>query len=275
MKKPATRNKIVTQLLTFDLAYALAYALALTLTLTLTFTSSFALAQENTSGKVVYEELVKLDIKLEGDASQFAHMLPKERKSYKVLYFNENSSLYENKASEEDETMSMNSGHANVMIKMAEPENKVFTDLESKKQLEQREFMTRTFLIEGERTHTWKMTGNQKMILDFPCQEAVVEKDSIAYSVWFTPAIPVAAGPAEYNGLPGIILAVESSDEKRSITATSVDFVEPGNDLLKKPKKGKKVTRDEFEKIVEEKMIEMGAEHGGGEGQMMMIRIHK
>jgi len=259
MKKIPVCNKIFSSLLTFAFAFAF----------------TFAFAQENTSGKVVYEEVVKLDIKLEGDASQFAHMLPKERKSNKVLYFHENTSLYENKASDEDESMSMNSGHANVMIKMAEPENKVFTDLGNKKQLEQREFMTRTFLIEGENTYTWKMTGKQKMILDFPCQEAMVEKDSISYSVWFTPAIPVSAGPAEYNGLPGLILAVESSDEKRSITATSVDFIEPDQDLLKKPKKGKKVTRDEFEKIVEEKMKEMGAEHGQGEGQMMMIRIHK
>ena len=45
-------------------------------------------AQENTSGTVVYEQVMKLDIKLDGDAAQFAHMMPKERKSNKVLYFN-------------------------------------------------------------------------------------------------------------------------------------------------------------------------------------------
>lgn len=258
MKKLIIRNKIVT----------LFSACALT------FTSTFTFAQENRSGMVVYEEVTKLEIKLEGDASQFAHMLPKERKSNKVLFFNENMSLYENKANDEDETMSMNSGHANVMIKMAEPENKVFTDLESKKQIEQREFMTRTFLIEGENTQTWKMTGNQKMVLDFPCQEAVVEKDSISYSAWFTPVIPVSAGPSKYGGLPGLILAVESSDGKSSIKATSIDFNELEKDVPEKPKKGRKVTREEFEKIVEEKMKEMGAE-GRGEGQMMIINIRK
>jgi len=230
-------------------------------------------AQENTSGIVVYEQVMKLDIKLEGDAAQFAHMMPKERKSNKVLYFNSDATLFENGKSEEDEDMSMHSGGANVMIKMEEPENKVFTDLSSNKQIEQREFMTRVFLIEGEVANQWKITGKQKMILDFPCQEAVTEKDSTKMIAWFTPAIPVSAGPANYGGLPGLVLAVESEDGKQKTIATSVDFSPLADDILQKPKKGKKVTRDEFDKVVAEKMKEMGGEHG--EGRQMMIRIHR
>jgi len=244
---------------------------------TLLFTLSFiqsSFAQENTSGTVIYEQVTKLEIKLEGEAAQFADMMPKERRSSKILYFNQEATLYENHKDSEDKAMSMSSGHANVMIKMQEPENKVFTDIENKKQIEQREFMTRTFLIEGEISHTWKMTGKQKMILDFPCQEAVFEKDSLSYSAWFTPAIPVSAGPENYGGLPGLILAVESVDGKKSTLATSVEFSSIGKDLLSKPKKGKKVSRQEFDNIVEEKMKEMGAENGNG-GNQMMIRIHR
>ena len=231
-------------------------------------------AQENTSGKIVYEQLVKLDIKLEGDAAQFAHMLPKERKSNKVLYFNSEASLFENGESKEDENMSMSSGGGNVMIKMQEPENKVFTDLGSKKQVEQKEFMTRVFLIEAEISQQWKITGNQKMILNYPCQEAVTEIDSVKMIAWFTPAIPVSAGPNNYGGLPGVILSVESEDGKKSIIAQSVDFSELEKGILSKPKKGKKVSRVEYDKIVEEKMKEMGAEKGEGNHQMM-IRIHR
>lgn len=233
----------------------------------------FANAQENTSGKIEYEQVIKLEIKLEGDASQFAHMLPKERKSNKILYFNSEASLFENIKKEEDETMSMHSGGANVMIKMEEPENKVYTDLTEKKQIEQREFMTRTFLIEGEVAQQWKLTGNQKMILDYPCQEAIIEKDSISMAAWFTPVIPVSAGPENYGGLPGLILAMESSDGKNKTIATLVDLTPVEKDILVKPKKGKKVSREEYEKVVEEKMKEMGAENGGG--HQMMIRIHQ
>lgn len=233
-----------------------------------------ALAQENTSGKVIYEQVVKMEIKLEGDASQFAHMLPKERKSNKILFFNPEVSLYENFEKPEDETVKMSSGNANVMIKMAEPEHIVFTDLVNKKQMEQREFMTRNFLIEDDINQQWKITGKQKVILDFPCQEAIIEKDSITYSAWFTPAIPVSAGPGNYSGLPGLILAVESEDGSRITHAITVDFEQLEKKQFKKPGKGKKVSREEFEQIVEEKMKEMGAEKGS-HGGTMMIRIHK
>lgn len=230
-------------------------------------------AQENTTGTIIYEQLVKLEIKLEGDAAQFAEMMPKERKSNKVLYFNSKASLFINGETGEDEPTAMSSAHGNVMIKMQEPDNKVYTELVSKKQLEQKEFMTRIFLIEGEVSQQWKLTGNQKMILDFPCQEAVTEFDSVKTIVWFTPVIPVSVGPANYGGLPGAILSVETEEDKKTITATSVDFSELEKEVLAKPKKGKKVTREEYNKIVEEKMKEMGAEHG--EGKQVIIRMHR
>jgi GLPGLI family protein len=238
------------------------------------FAAVIVQAQDNTSGTVKYEQVVKLEIKLEGDAAQFADMLPKERKSNKVLYFNPKASLYENGEKAEDPNMAMSSGHGNVMIRMEEPENKIFTDLEKKSQLEQREFMTRVFLIEGEVSQQWKLTGNQKMILDYPCQEAVMEKDSSKIVAWFTPVIPVSAGPSNLGGLPGLILSVEKNGGKDIINATSVDFASVPDDKIEKPDKGKKVTREEFDKIVEEKMKEMGAEGGSG-GQHMMIRIQK
>jgi hypothetical protein len=56
-------------------------------TLSLTMLSVVVWSQETSSpgiksGRIYYEEKVKLDIKLEGgDASQYAGMLPKERKS--------------------------------------------------------------------------------------------------------------------------------------------------------------------------------------------------
>lgn len=229
-------------------------------------------AQENSSGKVTYEQVIKLEIKLEGDAAQFANMLPKERKSQKLLYFSPDATLYENDNSAKQEDVNMQSGSGNVMIRMAEPENKVFTDLQKKKQIEQREFMTRTFLIEGEVQQQWKLTGNQKMILNFPCQEAFLETEKDTVSAWFTPVIPVSGGPENYGGLPGLILATSTPNGKRTITATSVDFSPVEKNILKEPNKGKQVTHDEFDKIVDEKMKEMGAEPGKGN---VMFRIRR
>ncbi len=241
------------------------------LLLSLLFANLTVAAQENTAGQVKYEQTVKLEIKLEGEAAQFASMLPKERKSNKILHFNLESSLYQNGEAASNDAMSMDSGGNQVSIQVKEPENVLFTDLGQKTTIEQREFMTRIFLIEGKNDIQWKLTGNQKMILDYPCQEAVTEIDSTITSTWFTPAIPVSAGPANYSGLPGLVLLVDSDNGKKTIVATEVEFSEVDAELLSAPKKGKKVSGEEFQQIVEEKMKEMGAQKG--EGGHVMIRI--
>jgi GLPGLI family protein len=225
------------------------------------------------TGTIVYEQVVKLEIKLEGESAQFANSLPKERKSQKILRFNAESSLYENKTMDEDQTMQSESG-GTVMIRMVEPDNKVYTDLTENKQIEKREFMTREFLIETALNPSeWKLTGNQKMVMNYPCQEAVKESKDGKTNAWFTPVIPVSAGPGVYNGLPGLVLAVDVNDGKQTLNAISIDLNPVAENVIVKPDKGKKVTREEFDKIVDEKMKEMGGQSGPG-GARMIIRMH-
>ncbi len=134
--------------------------------------------------------------------------------------------------------------------------------------------MTRIFLIKGDpEKGNWKLTSNQKMILGFPCQEAtqITEKDTI--NAWFTPAIPVSAGPSNYVNLPGLVLEVNINNGKRMIVAQNIDFKKIDKKLIAKPKKGKKVTKEEFKKIMEEKMKEMGIENG--EGGTRTVRVFR
>lgn len=230
------------------------------------------------SGKVVYEEVAKIEIHLDGDAAALAASLPKERKSQKSLVFNENASLYTNvKQAEASEDAMAESGGMMVMVRMQEPDNKMYTDFAGKKQIEQREFMTRMFLIEKELgVSDWKITGNTKDIIGYTCQEAVREpNDSTRIVAWFTPAIPIPSGPAEYLNLPGLVLAVDLDNGRRTLTAKTIEPMEVDNKMLAKPKEGKKTTEAEFKKIVDEKMKEMGGPAGGGSGTHMMIRIEK
>lgn len=233
-----------------------------------------AFSQENTSGKIIYEQTVKFEIKLEGEAAQFASQFPKEHKSEMVLYFDNQQALYQNNAAPKDDEMEMHSGGPNVMIKMGNTENKVFTDLAVKKQIEMREFMTRFFLIDREIYTSWKITGKQKMILNYPCQEAtsVVGEEKVV--AWFTPAIPVSVGPGKYGGLPGLILSVELDAGKNSTIAKSIDLTAVSKDKIVRPEKGKKVSLEEFDKIVAEKMKETGG-NAGSSGGAVMIRIRQ
>ena len=79
--------------------------------------------------------------------------------------------------------------------------------------------------------------------------------------VWFTPAIPVPAGP-DYGGqLPGLILAIEingNSTYKAVEVSQKVDVAD-----IKEPKKGKKVTTEEFNKEREKLMQEMQRNNDG------------
>lgn len=224
------------------------------------------------SGTVLYEQTDQLSIQLEGDAARFADALPKERKSEKVLHFTEESSLYENYQSEvAEESMDVQGGGA-MMIRMVEPENKVYTDLKTGHQVEQREFMSRMFLIESVRPDwDWKLTGQQKMILEYPCQQAISTREGNEVVAWFTAALAVEAGPEEYGNLPGLILEVNVDEGEHLIKATSVELKALEKDVLKKPRKGKAVTSEEYQAIVAEKMKEMGMDEGSSGGDHTVV----
>ena len=244
-------------------------------------TCTLLMAQNNPrgfllSGSVLYEEVDQLNIQLEGDAAQFADALPKERTSEKILHFNEEASLYENYHSDnQEENMEMHEG-GGVMITMAEPENKMYINLKTGVQIEQREFMSRMFLIESERSgREWKLTGNQKSILEYPCQQAIGNMDEKEVVAWFTPVIAVPAGPGKFGNLPGLVLEVNIGEGDQVLKATSVELKALEKGMLKKPTRGKEVTEEEFQAIVEAKLEEMGVEHGGAAGgeRTVVIKI--
>ena len=243
-----------------------------TLVLALAF-AGVLFAQETTQGKVIFQEVMKLDIKLEGEGAQFADMLPKERKAVKELLFTPDASIYrKSKDAEEAEDVSMDHGGMSVQIKMAEPDNQFYVDIKKQKTIEKQEFMSRNFLIEdGVEASGWKLTGEQKSILDYSCQKAIKrDKEDKEIIAWFTPAIPVSTGPVGYIGLPGLVLEVVTNNGDNTITAKSIELAEVDKADISKPKKGKKVTREQYDKIVEEKMKEMGAQQGEGGGTFIM-----
>ena len=168
-------------------------------------------------------------------------------------------------------------GEGNVNIVMKTPENKIYTDLIKKEIIEQREFMTRMFLINGDMPEKdWKITGQQEMILDYPCIEAThTDTSGMVTRIWFTPSINIPAGPGNYCNLPGLVLKVDINEGQRVLEARSISFDDPGKDVFEKPDNGKKVSRDEFDTIVAEKMKEMGAEGSTGGGGIVIIRTRK
>jgi GLPGLI family protein len=229
------------------------------------------------SGSVIYEQIVKLNIQLEGDFAQLPGNLPKEQKSEKILHFSEDEALFENYHGSEPEDLPLEE-ESGMVIQMIEPDNKTYIDLENKKVIEQKEFMSRIFLIESSMNdEKWKLTGNQKTILKYACQEAIMDVEEKSVHAWFTPEIPVAVGPGRYRNLPGLVMAIEMEEGDIVLRATELELKPVDKSVLRRPEKGKKVSREEFDAIVSEKMKEMGMETGseGGQHATVVVKIHQ
>jgi GLPGLI family protein len=79
--------------------------------------------------------------------------------------------------------------------------------------------------------------------------------DTAQVVVWFTPAIPVSAGPDYEGQLPGLILQV---DINGNTTYKAIEVSQKADiAAIKEPKKGKKVTAEEFNKERDKMMAEM------------------
>lgn len=230
-----------------------------------------------TSGKITFDEKVKIEIRLDGDPSNLAANLPKERRMEKILTFTGDATLFEDGINVPEEEVSSH-GDGNVRIRlMSSGENKIYTDLKTKKITDQKDFMNRIFLVEKEFPETeWKITGNQKVILGYNCMEAI-QSDTAGNktTAWFTPSIAVSGGPAGICNLPGMVLEADINTGSRVYLAKSIEPKPVMEVKLEKPKEGKKVTEAEYREIVAEKLKEMGVENGGGGNQVRVMIRHQ
>lgn len=227
-------------------------------------------------GTITYLETAK--IKLDLDSSMLAligNSFPSENKQEKLLLFNENESLYLNAPEKEKKQDIEEVDGRRIEIKMDAPNEKIYSDLKNHRSTEQRDFMGKLFLLDTAMTKTnWKLTGRQKTILDYPCQQAmkIDKKDTV--TAWFTSAIPVSTGPMGLTGLPGMILETESRHGDLHVVAKKIELGQPNTALLAKPKEGKKVTPHAFRKIVDQRTKEMQEEYGGKGNMIIKVERH-
>jgi GLPGLI family protein len=167
--------------------------------------------------------------------------------------------------------------------------------------LEESEFFGKLFLISESSTKPdWKLGGESKKIGNYICYKATLVKEidpmsniasafgrrgrnnnnnnaekkdekpkTMIVTAWYSPQIPVSQGPGEYWGLPGLILEVNAGTT--TVLCTEITMNPKEKVTIKKPRKGKKVTREEYTKIVKKKIDEMreqfrgrGGNRGGG-----------
>lgn len=90
------------------------------------------------------------------------------------------------------------------------------------------------------------------------------EQEMTQVIAWYTPMIPINQGPADYWGLPGLILEVSAGNT--TILCSKIVMNPAEKVEIKAPDKGQEVTKEEYNTIITEKMQEMRENRGRGNG---------
>lgn len=217
------------------------------------------------SGAITYQSIIKIDVELPEGMEQFAHMIPSEKSFRKVLLFDATQSLYQDVEKEvAEEEPSREENGVQMKIGFERSESKLYRNNESGEIIEERFFMDKKFLIKkNAQRHKWAMIREQKTILGYTCQKAIYRDSSETVVAWYTSQIPVSAGPGAYAGLPGMILELDIDEGQQRVVATDVALKALAQDSIVQPKKGKKVSEEVFNKIVDQKTKELQEQFGG------------
>ncbi|NNK83390.1 MAG: GLPGLI family protein [Flavobacteriaceae bacterium] len=188
-----------------------------------------------------------------------------------------------------------------------------YKNVKEKQLLQEQEFFGKQFLVTDQlEPLEWKLEGETKQIGQYLCMKATAikqvdnmdfmqmrrrpardekpeekSKDStktnnpldeievpkeIEVVAWYTPQIPVSQGPGEYWGLPGLIL--EINEGRTTVLCSKIVLNPEEKEELKIPSKGKEVTKEEYNDIMQKKMKEMQEMYRGqrGSGGGMRMR---
>lgn len=197
-------------------------------------------------GKITYDLKIDMHRRIPQENTQLRTMVPQFRTAKFELLFADNQSLFKAIEEEPDLTEENNSG---IIIRMGGGgENEYYKNFFTKKAIEKRELMEEVFLIEDSiRSIAWKLEDDEtKKILGYTCKKATGKTERLSEIIaWYAEEIPVASGPEQFNGLPGMILGIDANKGEIVFTAEEIDKkVDKKN--LKAPVKGKKISYTEF-----------------------------
>jgi len=242
-------------------------------------------AQEN-EGKVTYERVSQMQIRINDGDEAMAHQMPRTRTDRFELMFSGGKTLWKAAESDDDQdNMTSSEGGMQIRMVVAGNDDVLFTDLGSGKRVEKREMFDKTFIIDDSvRMMKWKMTGETKEVLNKNCMKATATdirtrsvmnmengqmerkeiQDTVNIVAWFTNEIPVATGPAEYQGqLPGLILEMDINNGRQVFKALEISQKVDKSDI-KAPEGKKRYTPAEFRTERDKMLDEMQKNNRGG-----------
>src|SRR5690554_773212 len=251
---------------------------------------------QNISGQAFYESKTTVDFdafnrqEMSEEMKKVAIQMMKSalEKTF-ILTFNKEESIY--KEQEKLETGIANPGFR-MMMGSFTPGTR-YKNLKTGEMVEENEFFGKQFLITDTiQVLDWQTTNESKQIGQYIAFKATAIKkvdpndfslarpkkeentgaktdsiqpqdpmemveipETIEVTAWFTPQIPVSHGPGEYAGLPGLIL--ELNVYRTTLLCSKIVMNPKDAEKIEPPKRGTKVTRQEYIKIVKDKTDEL------------------
>ena len=225
-----------------------------------------SLSAQVKEGTVMYEERIDAHRRIPKEDEQMKAMIPQFRTNLYELLFADNKSLY--KAVEEDPDLSEQpQGGGGIVMRFGGANNIYFKDFSTQTAVEKRDLMDKEFIVEDSiRNITWKLIdGETKTILGHVCKKATGKSERGSDLVaWHADDLSLSSGPAQFSGLPGLILGLDANEGEFVYTATDLQ-TKVDKAAVKAPSNGKKVSPAEFVKIRKELL-------GDGNGPVKIIR---
>ncbi|TAF94517.1 MAG: GLPGLI family protein [Cytophagia bacterium] len=224
-----------------------------------------AFGQQN-EGIVAYDQKINMHKRITDESMKA--MIPEFRTNKMQLIMRGGESVFKaaEQANEETESASDNGNGTTMRIVVKAPQSETYRNSGTQQLIELRELAGQKFLIEDTlRRSPWKLTGERKKIQGYDCMQAIYTSKANNQPIvaWFTEAIAVSSGPANYGGLPGLILEVNINDGDMVYLAQKIEFKKLAEGALKVPSGGKKITDAEFTKKRDDYMKEMNMSGGG------------
>lgn len=262
------------------------------------------LVAQGFQGKAYYQSKTTIDIKMEDDhmsdeqMKMMQEMLKKQFEKSFVLTFNKETSIYKEEE-QLDKPTAGSSGMQMVFIGGSSANEKLYKNTKTKTYAREQNLFGKPFLVKDElKPQDWKLEDESKMIGKYLCfkatavrkvekmefaskhkndkkaNEVTKEKEEQTITAWYTSDIPVSHGPDNFWGLPGLIMELNVDKTQyvcNKIVMNSKDKIE-----IKEPTKGKVITSEKFNELMEKKMKEMDmnrGREGRGDGHSISIQV--
>ena len=251
------------------------------------------------TGRAYYKSTSQFSIKMDStkmapeQIAQIQASLKKQMEQNYILSFNQTESTWKKEESLGGGPATASAGGAVFMVATSGEGSTLYKNIADQSFLEEQDMMGKAYLVKDMLEPVeWELSEETKKVGNYTVQKAsytrIVDskrfstgmtemenvKDTLQVTVWFTPEIPVAHGPENFFGLPGLILEVQN--QGRTLICEKIEL-NPSSDpvVIERPSKGKEITQAEFRTVQEEGMKQMMNRYQGkpGEGNRMEIRI--